>query len=279
MTRLLELDPAEFKAHFAVSPFTLAHSLGDHPLLSVERIAQLADALPRTQVEHNVGDVPELLPDGEAPSVEASPGDIARSIDTNGCWMVLKNIEDDPEYARLLNDTLDEVMPLVVEAEEGMQGREGFIFLSAPSSTTPAHIDPEHNFLLQIRGTKTMALGSFPDPQSEQLELERYYSGGHRNIGWMFEDAREFELEPGQGIYVPVHAPHLVRNGPAVSVSLSITWQTPRTVSGQKVHVANARMRRAGLSPRAPGADPRADRAKVLATRVGQRVGRALRRG
>ena len=277
MTRLLDIDRAAFDANFAVSPYLMSHSLTDHPLLTVERIAELADALPADKVEHNIGKVPALLPSGEAPRVDSSPGEIARGIETNGCWMVIKNIEDDPEYARLLNDTLDEVMPLVVAAEGGMQGREGFIFLSAPDSTTPAHIDPEHNFLLQARGTKTMEVGNFPDPDSRQRELERYYTGGHRNIGWMFEESREFPLEPGDGIYVPVHQPHLVRNGPAVSVSLSITWQTPRTVTSQKVHVANARLRKLGLSPGAPGANAGSDRAKALATRVAQRLGRTLR--
>ena len=45
-----------------------------------------------------------------------------------------------------------------------MTEREGFIFLSAPGSTTPAHTDPEHNFLLQVRGPKEMNVGAFPDP-------------------------------------------------------------------------------------------------------------------
>lgn len=276
MTRLLDIDRADFDANFARSPYLLSHSLIDHPLLTVDRIAALADALPAEKVEHNIGKVPALLPSGEAPRVDSSPGEIARGIETNGCWMVIKNIEDDPEYARLLNDTLDEVMPLVVAAEGGMRGREGFIFLSAPDSTTPAHIDPEHNFLLQIRGTKTMEIGNFPDPDSRQRELERYYAGGHRNIGWMFDQPREFPLEPGDGIYVPVHQPHLVRNGPAVSVSLSITWQTPRTVIAQKAHIANARLRRLGLAPSEPGAHELRDRVKAVAARSAQRVGRAL---
>ena len=35
-------------------------------------------------------------------------------------------------------------------------GLEGFIFVSSPGSVTPYHIDPERNFLLQVRGNKTM---------------------------------------------------------------------------------------------------------------------------
>jgi hypothetical protein len=279
MTGLLDIDRNDFFANFAVSPYRIGHTLAGHPLLSVERIAQLADAMPVAQVEHNLGTVPALLPSGEAPSVESSPGEIVRTIETNGCWMVLKNIESDPDYRRLLDDTLDEVLPLVLDAEGGMQDREGFIFLSAPASTTPAHVDPEHNFLLQIRGTKTMVVGRFSDPRSEQRELERFDTGGHRNLDWMFEEPREFPLEPGGGIYVPVGAPHLVRNGPAVSVSLSITWRTPRTVVTQKAHVANSVLRRLGLSPGVPGAHARSDRVKALAAPVALRLGQRLPRG
>jgi ribosomal protein L16 Arg81 hydroxylase len=236
----------------------------------------LADALPADRVEHNVGAVPAILPGGEAPRMASSPGEVARTIETNGSWMVLKNIEIDPEYRALLNETLDEVAPLVADREGGMRRREGFIFLSAPDSTTPAHVDPEHNFLLQVRGTKTMVVGRFPDPDQEQQELERFYGGGHRNIALMPDEPREFPLNPGDGVYVPVNAPHLVRNGPTVSVSLSITWRTPSTVVMEKAHVANARLRRLGLSPSAPGRHPRADRVKAGVARTAQGVGRRV---
>lgn len=268
MTNVLEIDPAGFQAHFARSPYAIGHALCAHPLLDLDRIARLADALPAAQVEHNVGNVPELLPGGVAPQLDASPGEIARGIRSNGCWMVLKNIETDPEYARLLHEALDEVVPLVGDREGPMRRREGFVFLSAPGSVTPAHVDPEHNFLLQISGTKTMVVGRFADEQARQRELERQVTGSHRNVEAMFHDARELPLGPGDGVYMPVYAPHLVRNGPEVSISLSITWRTPQTEALDRTHAANAALRRLGLSPASPGTRPRADRVKVGAARV-----------
>ena len=267
MTTVLEIDSTGFQTHFARWPYAVRHTLAQHPLLALDRIAQLADALPAAQVEHNLGKVPELLPGGVAPRLDATPGEIARGIHGNGCWMVLKNIESDPDYGKLLHDTLDEVVPLVGDREGPMRQREGFIFLSAPSSVTPAHVDPEHNFLLQISGTKTMVVGRFPDERTWQLELERQVTGGHRNVDAMFGDAREFPLGPGDGVYVPVYAPHLVRNGPEVSISLSITWRTPRTDNLERAHVANAALRKLGMSPASPGRRPRADRLKAGLTR------------
>jgi hypothetical protein len=268
LTRLLEIDAEQFSESFARRPFTVRHSLSEHPLLSVESLAQLAERIPAGSVEHNRGDVPEVLSNGDAPQEDLSPGEIARGIETNGCWMVLKHIEQDPEYKRLLDETLDEVAPLVSDREGGMHRREGFIFLSAPNSVTPSHIDPEHNFLLQVRGWKEMNVGRFTDPRAEQELLERYYSGGHRNLEWKPDDATTYRLDPGHGIYVPVHAPHFVRNGDSVSVSLSITWFTPAIERDARVHALNARLRRLGISPAGPGQRAAADQAKAGAVRV-----------
>jgi cupin superfamily protein len=277
MTPMLRIEPSDLEAGFGRAPFRVGHDLGDHRLLQLDRIGDLADALPPDQVEHNLGAVPDVLPGGEAPRLDATPGEIARGIHDNGCWMVLKFIESDAEYRGLLNELLDEVAPLVPAAEGETTRREGFIFLSAPSSTTPAHVDPEHNFLLQIQGTKTMVIGRFPDERSEQLELERHYGGGHRNMQAMFDAPQDFELAPADGVYVPVHAPHLVRNGPAPSISLSITWRTTATERAERAHVANARLRRLGLSPAMPGRRPGADQVKALAARsvrgIQRRVG------
>jgi len=177
--------------------------------------------------------------------------------------MVLKNIEADGEYKRLLDEGLDEVAPYVQNRDGGMTEREGFIFLSAPGSMTPSHTDPEHNFLLQVRGAKQMNVGRFPDPETEQLALEDALGGGHRNVQWEPKDPVTFDLGPGDGVYVQPHAPHWVQNGPHVSVSLSITFATPASQRARRVHAINARLRRFGLSPAPPERRPRLDRAKV----------------
>ncbi len=267
MTNSLLIEGGAFGSAVAArQPLGIRHTLVDHPLLSVEALAGLADALPLAKVEHNRGNVPTILV-GEAPTVDLSPGEIARGIETNGCWMVLKNIEQHPAYRELLYSTLDEVVPLLAGADAQMQDREGFVFLSAPGSVTPSHVDPEHNFLLQIRGTKDMNVGEFPDPETEQRDLERFYGGGHRNIDHLPAKMQTFGLGPGDGVYVPPNAPHWVQNGESVSVSLSITWRTPVTDRVARVHGINARLRRLHLSPRAPGEDSVRDRAKARLSR------------
>ena len=111
--------------------------------------------------------------------------------------MVLKNVEQDPVYGALLRECLEEVRALS-EPEGGMTLQEGYIFISAPNSMTPSHVDPEHNFLLQIKGTKEMHVGRFDDTVEEQLQLERIYLGGHRNLSQEPDSARCFALTPGR---------------------------------------------------------------------------------
>jgi hypothetical protein len=250
----------------------MKHSLTDHELLTVESIAQLAERLPEETLEHNYANLGKVTDPDAVKRSEDPPGEVARNIDTNGCWMVLKNIEQDPAYKALLDELLDEVQPYLDPSVGGMTEREGFIFLSAPGSMTPSHTDPEHNFLLQVRGTKDMYVGRFPDPETEQLALEDAVTGGHRNVTWEPRDPELFALQPGDGVYVYPHAPHWVENGDQVSVSLSITFATAKSQETQRVHRVNARLRRLGVSPTAPGRRPGLDRRKAATARAMSRI-------
>lgn len=244
------------------------HNLTEHRLLTVDAIAELAEELPADRVEHNYANLPKVAAGVQMERSSDPPGEVARNIETNGSWMVLKNIELVPRFKELLDSCLDEVAPLVKDGEGGMREREGFIFLSAPGSMTPSHTDPEHNFLLQIRGTKLMTVGAFPDAGTAQLAVEQSQGGGHRYVDWEPTDPKGFDLRPGDGVYVHPHAPHWVQNGEAVSVSLSITFSTPAAEHIRRVHSINARLRRLGLSPAPPGRRPAVDRGKAASSRA-----------
>src|SRR5205823_5790772 len=128
---------------------------------------------------------------------------------------------------------------------------------------TPVHFDPEHNLLLQIRGVKDMNVGRFTDPAALPRELHRYYRGGHRNLEELPTDVRTFRMEPGDGAYVYPFAPHFVRNGPAVSISLSITFRTVASERFEKAHRFNAKVaKRLGVSLGEPGRWTSLDRVK-----------------
>ncbi len=259
-------------------PFRVRHHLSATGLLELGRIAQLADALPAASVEHNLGALPAVLPGGAAPRLDAAPGDVVRGIETNGSWMVLKNVEQDPEYAALLASCVAEVEPHVTGHEGPAVLREGFVFLSCPGSVTPAHLDHEHNVLLQVRGTKTMSIGRYEDDAALRTQAEALHSGAHRNLASAPLDLQDFLLEPGDGVYVPVHAPHVVRNGPEVSISLSVTWHTPQTLRSGRVHGLNAVLRQRGLPAAPPGGAVWRDEVKAFTWRARGAVRRQLHR-
>ena len=192
--------------------------------------------------------------------------------------MVLKRVDDHPDYRRLLEETLSEVTAAVERQEGAITGREALIFISAPNSVTPTHLDPEYNFLLQVRGTKEMTVGRFPDKTTEDAELDRYYTGGHRNLDSMPADARTFPLSPGAGVFVPLHAPHVVRSGPDPSISIAVTWKTARSRELGILHAVNGRLRDLRLNPASPGRRPGLDRAKVGAWGAASAVARNAKR-
>src|SRR5205085_8567277 len=186
-----------------------------------------------------------------------------RRIETCRSWMVLKHVEQDPEYKALLDACLAEIGRHSEPLDRGMCEREGHVFVSSPRSVTPFHLDHEYNFLLQVRGTKTIHQFDRTDRQVlKEEDLERFHDGAHRNLPWRDEmEARGSAhlLGPGDGLHFPVHAPHWVENGDAVSVSFSITWKTPAVLRTGALYRINARLRRRGFHPSAPGAHPARD--------------------
>src|SRR5262249_2973599 len=131
-----------------------------------------------------------------------------RRIEECRSWMVINNVELDPEYRRLLDRCLDEVQVLSEPVDPGMFRREGFVFISSPFSVTPFHMDPEYNFLLQVRGGKRISIWDSRDRSIlSEVALEKYFSGANRQIAFKEEyqqTASVFELAPGQGLHFPV---------------------------------------------------------------------------
>jgi hypothetical protein len=268
---------AAFAAAYPDRAAKLSHGLAGHELLTLEALAQLAERMPAASVEYNLGKLPLGVRPEDTPANGLSLGETIRTIETNGSWAVLKNVERDAAYGALLDRALSELVPLVDRKTGPMLHREAFIFLSSPGSVTPFHMDPEHNILLQIRGEKTMTV--FPAGDQElvpAIQSEAFHAGGHRNLDWRdgFRDrGTAVTLLPGDAIHVPVKAPHFVENGPAVSVSLSVTWRSERSVAEGELHSFNAILRRRKLPTGRISATPEAQGVKRLAYRIMRKLG------
>ena len=268
---------ARMEALYPAQAGLLHHLLPDHPLLSLEALAQLGEGLPGAQVEYNPGDVPIGIKPEDIPTNGLSIGETIRTIDTNRSWAVLKNIETVAEYRALLMDLLGELKSVVEPRTGAMLTPQGFVFISSPGSITPFHFDPEHNILLQLRGRKVMNVWPAGDERfAHRVEHERYHTGGHRNLPWQeaYRDgAQQVPLGPGDAVLMPVMAPHFVANGDAPSVSLSITWRSEWSYRESEAHAANAALRRMGLDPAMPPRWPSYAWVKTVGWRIARKLG------
>jgi hypothetical protein len=273
MNEWIDVDADLMRKTFGYDAFAVRHNLTDHPLLQIERLAQLADSLPADQYEHTDSDAPSILPGGGKQDAALTAGDVIRGIETNGKWMVLKRVHTDPEYAAMTKEILDEIRSDRVEEEGGRISSECYVLISSPDSNVPSHFDPEYNMLFQIHGTKEITIGKFKDPETERAEAERYYGGGHRNINELPHNPNVFQMGPGDGVHIPPQDPHAIKNGPEYSISLSTSFYTAKSAEVVDVYAMNARLRRLRLSPKAPGESAAADRLKAGTWR-GMRAGR-----
>ena len=268
---------AAFAAAYPDQSTKLHHGLVGHGLLTLDALATLAERMPSASVEYNLGKLPLGVRPEDTPSNGLTLGETIRTIDTNGSWAVLKNVERDPAYAALLDAALSELAPIVADRTGPMLHREAFIFLSSPGSVTPFHMDPEHNILLQIMGIKTMTVFPARDQQLVPAQKsEDFHGGGHRNLVWQdgFKaHGTAVRLEPGDAIHVPVKAPHFVENGPTVSVSLSVTWRSERSVAEGELHSFNALLRKRGLPIGAVSAQPETQGLRRLVYRIMRKLG------
>ena len=261
-------------------PFKLRHKLCESPLLTLEGLLQLAQRLGPEHFLYNLGTLSRFSDRRDVSSNGLSPEETLRDIRENKSWIVLKHVEEDPEYRRLLDEVLDEVEESFGGEMAGMHQRENYIFVTSPGSVTPLHMDPEHNILFQIQGWKDFHIW---DPTRQELLpddlLERFYTAeNHKEIQLspIEEAPTVFRLDPGEALHSPLESPHWVQNGDEVSISYSTTWRTAYSRRKSSIHQMNARLRRLGLHPSPVGSSPVGDSVKHGVMRVGRAAKRLV---
>src|ERR671931_1410666 len=101
-TSLLHIDEEAFADAFARHSILVEHSLVEHPLFTMEAIAELADRLPPDSVRRERGQ----LPVGEAHRYvdvgEGLPSESILNVEQNGYRISLRNIQQVQEYAEIV---------------------------------------------------------------------------------------------------------------------------------------------------------------------------------
>ncbi len=256
----------------------IRHGFHRHPLLQLPELARLAKVLNATKQCRFIGagarqDTP-FHHDHRDPGGRLIDEVFAR-IEEPGSWVALYNVETHPPYRALLDEITAGVRPLVERQEADMFGVGGFIFVSAPPSVTPFHIDRENNFWLQIRGRKVMNVWEPGDTRVvSEVDRETFIVNasldGVRLKDGDKERSHEFDVGPGDGVYFPSTSPHMtrsdldwVRPGDGIAISIGVVFYTDATRRVARLHVLNRLLRRFGLRPAIPGARPWGDKLKL----------------
>ncbi|MHA7808377.1 MAG: JmjC domain-containing protein [Marinobacter adhaerens] len=282
----------ENESEFSADNISLiSHNFQHHPILQLDQLEALAHRLlPQKQcrfINPGAKQNSDFIHHAESPDGR-DLSDVFRNISQPGSWVALYNAEADPKYAGLVREALSSVEHLVDRTQPGIFSPQAFIFISAPPSVTPFHIDRENNFWLQIHGRKIMNVWDSHDrniiPASTVENFIVDKSLHDVNLRDEFMEARhEWDLGPGEGVYFPSTSPHSTRtetswvtDQDAVSVSIGIVFYTEKTRKDAYVHSANRLLRKLGLTPKSPG-DSRFEYAKFLLGRVLVAVKKRLR--
>jgi hypothetical protein len=292
--KLLSLDDDLFTAYFDRHPFKIKHSLVGHPLLQLPRLVELAQSLGRpilyfrgdvgiNQVDTAVGpNAPKrTFIDRQLARPALSAVETIAQIESCGAWMQLRDVASDPVYAALLAQIIDEFRPPSERVAPGLSAPRADIFVSSPGATTPFHLDEEHNFLLQIRGSKKFSIADgFNTAVLDRDSLKAYFRGNGELAPYaqhLEQYSVHLDLLQGEGVHIPPCFPHWVQNGDAVSISLGILWFSDVTARRRHLYRVNSWLERAGLHPAAPGDHPMTDSLKALPLAVKRRLRRLLR--
>jgi len=282
------VDDATFELQDKVA-FKLRHQLQGHPSLSLENMCRFIPALPQNHVYYSKG----LLQTGDnfdrAPEDHPNGLSIEETIETmrtSNSYIMVRQPEVDPSFVEFQRDLIDDLKVLIKRRGWGdhVVNPKLYLFISSPNSVTPFHIDRASNFLMQIRGSKTVTV--FP-PWDERVvtaaetESRMAYE---QNPLWKPQSevlGTPFHFEPGDALHIPFVAGHHVKNGPEdVSISLSVFFNHRQTSERIRALLFNHRVRPAlsklGLAPTPVGQSAWRDSLKSQSFRAGAWLARGL---
>ena len=265
---IVTIDRAIAADKFLKVPFVLRHGLADHPLFSLARLVELAKAMPRDRIEYNSGKVAVSVKPEDVPKIDRPADEVIKSIETANAWMVIKNVEEDPEYLGLLETFVGDANLAAGKKPGDYSDLEGFIFVSSAKATTPFHMDAEENILIQIHGDKFVRTFDNGDRKLISEEAMEISPSKHRNQQyepWYEDRATVHNLKPGDALHMPYMVPHWVSTGDSYSISMAMTWKTPEVLRLNKIRLMNGTLRRFGLAQKPPGVSPALDAMKVFA--------------
>jgi hypothetical protein len=274
--------PSTQAASFAIGlnrrHFGFQHSLANHPLFAIPRLLEVHERIMTSGRRGGLAAWEAAQPSpsrkfGQLPK-QANIQEAVRGIAEGRDLLRLSGAHEfDPRYKEIHDRILDEAGLLSgFPLRRKITWSSMAILLSSPGVITPYHMDHQSNLLFQIQGEKDIWLF---DPKDRRVltedEVERYYAGSVNAADYREAPqpaAHRYRLAPGLGVHNPSLGPHWVRNGPGVSVSVSVNFSLGELEARARVYQMNRYLRRLGFSPRPPEESRMRDRLKSEAMKL-----------
>jgi len=295
--------PDDWQTKFDRTPFRFEHQLAAHPALQLDALRDIVLSLPADQVFASRADLKIDTDFDKAHVDHAIDQSLAATLAdmaTSNSYVMVRKPDSHPRLREVLDlfmTELSESVGHIPRAPLGLLPTKSrvfydpmlYLFISSPNSVTPFHVDRYSTLLLQLRGAKDVMIWDRTDRSTVTTEELEFLFGRpyEKNPSYKSANSRQpgtYHLEPGEGVHIPFTAPHWVKNGPEVSVSVSFIWQTGESIREAAAHRFNYVARKAfaklPLLPQpqlAPvGQSPLVDRTKSSLVRSAASVRRRL---
>ena len=190
-----------FQDAFNRDSFLFDHGLHNHPLYDIESLVGLAQRLGPHSAYWSTR--PAAIADGweDSRAREQSLEEAVATIEHSNTLVVLKDIERDPVFGPVFGAVVSDLAARTGRAHQAdlVHGR-ATLLISSPRRVTGYHIDAEANFLLQLRGDKTVHVFDGADRDIvTDAELEAFYAGDLNGARYKEDDqgkARTIGLPP-----------------------------------------------------------------------------------
>lgn len=245
------------------APFEFSHNLVNHSALSFENLSKVITWLPEEKVMFSKGlnDVKKhfehILVDGKK---SFDLNEVIETIRTGNAYIAVRNPELHPSFKDLFKAICDDVGAFMKVNGTGNTPLEPmlWLFIASPGAVTPFHFDRYSNFIMQIRGSKELAV--FP-PRVEEIiaakELEAYMDAKPSFPEWTEKKdklAYKFNFKSGEAVHIPFTSGHYVKNGmDDISITLSVFFHSNETERWSRAMKVNNRLRGLGVVPKAIG--------------------------
>lgn len=254
----------EFSECFKRKPFLFSHNLDSNDLFSTQSVEKLAEIWSRDNTKSGFFYLDRKFRVWGSEDHKASLVEAFRHSDLSRMRMKLSFIHTQPKYDKVLETMTKELSELThVDLCKEYRAPMETLFLTSPNEFTPYHIDSEDSFLLQIQGTKTIYIFDGSDKEIlKDLDIEKYWA--QNEIAFREEirsRAMRFEMNPGAGVHIPMHFPHMVESGPTSSMSLSIGYES--IAFDRDLFRVNHQLRKLGINPTPPGKSKVIDNTKM----------------